>query len=224
MVNFKLEDILTSIANAKKFQDKNGYFPNYITVNGQKVQKKDFIDGLKRLGNYPIKKELLPQYVALTIQNTQQTTTKTSTKSAFHQLVEEHVGFKYTTWEQFFAGMGGKGYKYYNNDVYPQGQALDRLKANSGLNCSDISQIGYAVGGDLGLEMHYGHIKCKEGGHIVLIKGPLKNAVKEGRVWDLAKKISKTSPFVAGANDYWCKDTGKFVSFDDPWLISDDGN
>jgi hypothetical protein len=41
MVNFKLEDILTSIANAKKFQDKNGYFPNYITVNGQKVQKKE---------------------------------------------------------------------------------------------------------------------------------------------------------------------------------------
>lgn len=144
-------------------------------------------------------------------------------KSAFHLLVEDHVGFKYDTWEQFFAGMGGKGYLYYNNDVYPQGQALDRLKANSGLNCSDISQIGYAVGRDLGLEMHYGHIKCKEGGHIVLIKGPLKNAVSEGRIWDLAKKISKSSPFVAGANDYWCKDTGTFISFDDGWLMQDDG-
>jgi hypothetical protein len=146
----------------------------------------------------------------------------TSSKSVFHLMVEDHVGFKYNTFDEFFNGMGSKGYVYYNNDVYPQGQALDRLKANSGLNCADYSQIIYAVGKDLGFEMHYGHLKCIHGGHIVVIKGPIKGGV----VYDLAKKASKNSGFTI-PGDYWCKDTGHFVSYDDPWLTGgpqgDDG-
>lgn len=147
---------------------------------------------------------------------------KPSNKSVFHLMVEDHVGFKYNTWTEFFNGMSSKGYAYYNNDIYPQSQALDRLKANSGLNCADVSQIGYAVAKDLNLEVHYGHLKCQQGGHIVLILGSIKN----GTIYDLAKKISTTSgPTSPG--DYWCKSTGYFVSYDDPWLTGgpqgDDG-
>jgi hypothetical protein len=143
-------------------------------------------------------------------------------KSAFHLMVEDHVGFKYNTFLEFFNDMSSKGYAYYNNDIYPQGQALDRLKSNSGLKCADVSQIGYAVAKDLNLEAHYGHIKCQQGGHIVLILGTIKN----GTVYDLAKKISTTSgPTKPG--DYWCKSTGYLVSYDDSWLTGgpngDDG-
>ena len=142
----------------------------------------------------------------------------TPTKSAFHRTVEEHVGFTYNSIDEFFNKMANKGYQYYNNNVYPQGEALDRIKNNRPLNCSDYSQILYAVGKDLKLEMHYGHLKCKEGGHIVVIKG----SIKSGIVYDLAKKASVNSSFTA-PGDYWCKGTGYFVSYDDPWLISDDG-
>jgi len=219
MIEIKRDNYQDAIERTLIYTYKNGKLPIYTTINGKKCLIKDIIDATTRSNNYYKKNKKCVNKVNMTLQ----TETTSTTKTKFHQTVEEHVGFKYDTWEQFFAGMGGKGYKYYDNDVYPQGQALDRLKNNSGLNCSDISQIGVAVLKDLGQEAHYGHIKCKEGGHIVIIKGPIKNAVKEGRVWDLAKKISKTSPFVAGANDYWCKDTGTFVSYDDSWLLSDDG-
>jgi peptidoglycan hydrolase-like protein with peptidoglycan-binding domain len=135
-----------------------------------------------------------------------------SNKSAFHLMIEDHVKFKYNTWTEFFNGMSSKGYSYYYDDIYPQGQALDRLKANSGLNCADVSQIGYAVAKDLGLEVHYGHLK----GHIVNIIGSIKN----GTIYDLARKISVNSPFT-GPGDHWC--SLPFLSYDDPWLLSDDG-
>ncbi|UTB32029.1 MAG: peptidoglycan-binding protein [Methanobacterium sp. ERen5] len=144
-------------------------------------------------------------------------------KTPFHLVVEQHVRFTYNTFDEFFNGLGGKGYLWYNNDVYPQGEALDRLLKGLGLNCADIAQILNAVGEDLDKEMHYGHLKCQQGGHIVSIKGPIKNAKAENRIYDGAKKIDKNSGFTS-PGDYWCKTTGYFISYDDPWLTGvDDG-
>jgi hypothetical protein len=142
-----------------------------------------------------------------------------SDKSPFHLLVEEHIQGAYTNFTQFYDIMRGKGYSYYYNDIYPQGQALDRLKNNSGLNCADVAQIGYAVAKDLGYGVRYVRVMCKTGGHIVLqIKG---KEIGDNWTWvDLAACISVSGHYDIG--DRWCN-YAPALEYDPSWLLSDDG-
>lgn len=88
-------------------------------------------------------------------------------------------------------------YDFYRNNKYSRSQAIQRLKSRSGLNCVDVSQLGYALAKEMGYEVKFLETSCrgpdgKPVGHVLLkIKG------KEFKSWtivDLAACISKGMP------------------------------
>lgn len=131
------------------------------------------------------------------------------------------IGGKFNNFTEF-ANILGKNeiYSKYNNDIYTQADAIERLRKGLGLNCADFSQIGYYVAKTLGYDVKYAHIRCKSGGgHIVLyVKG--KELGSNWVVVDLASMASVGSKYKIG--QYWCSN-GKIESWDDEWLMSDDG-
>lgn len=114
-------------------------------------------------------------------------------------------------------------YGYYYNDRYDQQQELDRLKRNLGINCSDVSQVGYA--GILALnqmgkyyEVRFVRATFKCGGHVFLqVKGE-----EFGDKWtnyDLAGAMKWDYPIgkLMCSGEYW-------DSVVNPkWLLTDDG-
>ncbi len=85
-------------------------------------------------------------------------------------------------------------YDFYRNNKYSRSQAIQRLKSKSGLNCVDVSQLGYALAKEMGYEVKFQETFCrgpdgKPVGHVLLkIKG------KEFSSWtivDLAACLSR---------------------------------
>jgi len=159
-------------------------------------------------------------------------TTPVTNKSAYHLKVESYLGFAYSTAMGLFNGLANFGYLLYDDDRYPEWVAWERLKKHLGLNCSDVCQCMYKALIDLGYEVMFGHLKCQKGGHIVLLVRGLDmlehgfpTITVNGKKWvvlDFAKKIDKNSS-IAVPGEYWCQSTGYFISFNDSWLMSDDG-
>jgi hypothetical protein len=111
-------------------------------------------------------------------------------------------------------------YSYYNNDIYPQGNAVLRLMKGYGLNCSDFSQLGYAAAKKMGYTVRYVHRSCVNGGgHVYLqVKGR-----ELGNNWvnaDIAAAASNGSNYSLGK--VWCP-RGKILAYDPAWLLADDG-
>lgn len=143
--------------------------------------------------------------------------TATSTKSAIRLALEDAVG-TYSTFTEFYNKLKGRGYSYYYNDIYSQSVAIKRLKNKQGLNCADSVQLAYAAARDLGYTARYVHIVCKSGtGHIQLdVKGK-----------EFGSTYKRCDPAAALKSSYtlgslWCSN-GTVISYNDAWLLSDDG-
>ncbi|WP_255596569.1 hypothetical protein [Methanobrevibacter sp. TMH8] len=108
-----------------------------------------------------------------------------------------------------------KIYKYYYNDLYPQKQAIKRLKLNLGLNCADISQIAFAVAVMLKLDPIYWRGKFKCGGHIWIT---LKNSNYNKNVFDGAAAFKGIEQ-----GQYLCSGTPVELVKNPEWLKVDDG-
>lgn len=119
----------------------------------------------------------------------------------------------------FYNKIRGRKYLHYNNDIYPQSTAFQRLKNRNGLNCSDISQLLYAVAKALGLDARFVHIVCRSKiGHIQLdVRNPY---TKRYIRIDGAAALSVNSQYSFGR--LWCAN-GYLQSYQDAWLVSDDG-
>ncbi|MCE7700070.1 MAG: hypothetical protein K8E24_015015, partial [Methanobacterium paludis] len=147
-----------------------------------------------------------------------------SDKTAYLKLFSESVGVKFNTFTQGFNLIANRVYGHYANDVYSQLNALNRLKKKLGLNCSDITQLLYQMGKDLGYNVAYEHVMCKvSGGHIRLKIsggefGNLGTQIKNWKTVDGAAQLKSGQ----GINNIWCPD-GAIVSYNDKWLQSDDG-
>jgi len=202
------------------FKAKNGRLPNYIDWGGLRITHAAYEDAFKRVVAYRLNHGgANPGTVGMsgTDINTPPQPAP-SGKSAFHLLVEQSVG-SYNTFTDYYNRIKAKSWKGYENDIYNQVQELQRLKGNLPLNCSDHSQLGYAVAKDLGYNVRFEHIKCKvSGGHVILnVSGHELGSSYISA--DLAYAANSNGPL----GRHWCEN-GTTISYNDPWLMSDDGH
>jgi hypothetical protein len=101
---------------------------------------------------------------------------------------------------------------------------MARLLNGECLNCADFAQLLKAwieALNQLGkkYQWRYAHIRCQSGaGHIILqVKGE-----ELGNVWVDVDPAAAASSDVYKIGTRWCQ-TGKIESFNDPWLLVDDG-
>ena len=129
---------------------------------------------------------------------------------------EKTLGKTFTTIRPFCEDCRGRGYSFYEGDVY----TLKREELLRNINCSDASQLLVQLAREMGYEARYCHVQCRRsGGHVYAeLRG------KElGTTWirvDLAAMLSKGT--MAHFGHGWCFDV-PIGSYNDPWLQSDDG-
>jgi len=176
------------------FQDMRMRYVEYVNTKGVEPDKIYFIAPEKTTTNGP-----------------------PTEKSSFHQAVEGAVG-AYKTFTEYYNRIKAKSWEGYYNDIYGLGDEVKRLANNQSLNCTDHSQLGFAVAKDLWYDVRYCRVSCKSGGHIILqVKG-----YELGSSWvnvDLAAAAS--SDYNIGT--YWCSSYAKPVVIDESWIKSDDG-
>ena len=193
-----------------------GKTPEYICVPYKsptectnKFYQKDWENAMQRVQGYIATNGTLPPNVWFR--------NLTPSKTAFHQKVESAVG-TYSNFTEYYNRIKAKTWEGYYNDVYGLEQEIQRLAGNKSLNCTDHSQLGFAVSSDMGYEALYCRVTCKSGGHIILkVRG------KElGSNWvnvDLAAAAS--SDYNIGS--YWCSSYAKPVVINESWINLDDG-
>jgi hypothetical protein len=225
-IKITFQEYAKIIKSKNDFKKLRGRNPNYIIVqNKYRTYEPDYVDAINRVNAFYRRKSRYPKTINIIIDNPPKNkpskpTVYLSDKSDFLKSIAKAIGGKFNTFTEFYNLVHNEIYAHYNNDIYPQGQAITRLQKNLPLNCSDFSQLGYKVANELGYVVRFVHAKCKvSGGHIYLqVKG------KElGDKWvnaDLAAAASDNSNYPLGK--VWCSD-GKIVSYNDPWLILDDG-
>lgn len=97
----------------------------------------------------------------------------------------------------------GRKYSKYLNNKYSRDNAISRLKNREGLNCVDVSQLGYALAREMGYDVKFQETYCRVDnvGHALLkVKGH-----ELGGAWvivDLAACISVNSR--ANLGRHWC--------------------
>ena len=205
-----------------KWQVKNpGKQPNYVTIGDMKVgidriTKNQYMDMKKRWDAW--KKVHNGQEPAKIGIEGPVGGSSPVVSGSIQKALMDAVG-QFNTFVGFYKLCKNRHYAYYFNDKYAPSQAIKRLKDRSGLNCADISQLGYALAKEMGYEVKYQKTTCKKSdgtpvGHILLkIKG------KEFTSWtivDLAACLS------TGKNigKYWGKPPS---DIDQYWLNTDDG-
>ena len=113
----------------------------------------------------------------------------------------------------------GRGYAFYYNDVYTLDQEIRRLKNKQGLNCADISQLGYALAKEMGYQVKYQRTVCKtkkgDVGHILLkVKGG--TDLPNWTIIDLAASLRDSRSI----GQHWGKTPW---DINENWLNVDDG-
>ena len=208
---------------------EHGKIPEYTTINGKQTLKNDVYDACKRDNAFYVKKGYMPNYVNVSIQESAPVS-KVPVKTDLLKRIEKVVGGEFKTATQFYNLVKANDtYSHYSNDIYPQSQALKRLENKQGLNCADFAQIGHAAilelnkvyGTNYGVD--YVHVACKSSsgaysiGHIILrVRG---EEFKEWTVFDVAEAASGGLPI----GRTMCSLGYKVLSYNDNWLISDDG-
>lgn len=139
------------------------------------------------------------------------------TVGALQGQLEAFLG-QFNNFTEFYNKCKGRGYSYYYNDVKTLSQEIAALKAKTGMNCSDASQLFTALAKEMGYETRYVHVMCKNGGHIRMqIKG------KEFSDWtrvDPAACLSVGSQYPIG--QVWCDYDNAHVETEN-WILVDDG-
>jgi len=207
----KMQDLI------KAFKNSRNRLPNYVDIAGYRITQEQFLDMEKRVENYKKSSGVYPGNIGIEgpIESQQE-------KSDLKTRLEAAVGGPFNTATEFYNRVKSESYGHYVNDIYPQGKAIERLKSNKSLNCSDFAQIGYAAIQSLNqtgknYQAKYAHLKCTREGHIILqVKGE-----ELGNNWvnyDLAEAASGKKPLGTVMCQHY-----KIISYNDPWLMSDDG-
>lgn len=76
-MNVDLQKLLGKLPEILKFQKENKRLPEYITIDNQKVLKKDYIDALNRMSTFTVAEDRLPYTVNMQMQVQQQNTPST---------------------------------------------------------------------------------------------------------------------------------------------------
>lgn len=127
---------------------------------------------------------------------------QTSNAGLIQKKLMDIVG-KFSTFTEFYNLCKGRKYNFYTGNKYTQDTAIKRLKNREGLNCVDVSQLGYALAKEMGYEVKFQESYCFKDnvGHVLLkVKG--KELGKSWVIVDLAACISVDSRAKLGK--YWC--------------------
>lgn len=190
-----------------KWQAQNpGKIPHYVTISDMKVgvdrvTKDQFLDMKKRWEVWK-KSHNAQDPAKIGIEGPIGGSSPVASGSIQKALMCAVGQFKSFT--GFYNLCKNRNYAFYRNNKYSRNPAIKRLKDRSGLNCVDISQLGYALAKEMGYQVKFQETSCKgpDGkpvGHVLLkIKG------KEFNSWtivDLAACISSGKAM----GKYWGK-------------------
>lgn len=205
---------------ANAFYLKERRYPNYIDIQGYRVYWDALEEITEKVRDFRLKNFRDPKTVTITVSlipSPGNTTIYKSDSTNYLKAFADAVGSKFNTFTEAYNLIKYRKYDYYYDDVYNQTAALKRLKNKSGLNCSDICQLMYQVAKDLGYSVRYVHIKCTGGGGHIQLDVMGKEFINWKRV-DPAAALHSGYPL----GSLWCA-SGKFLSYDDPFLMKDDG-
>jgi hypothetical protein len=204
----------------QKWQTENNTtdLPNYVTVSDfnieglDKVEKTTFLDMLDRVKKWQETHDgKMPQIIGIkgAANGTEPIHT---TNGSIQARLEAGLG-KFNSFTEFWQKIIGRGYNYYYNSSYNLDQEISRLINKQGLNCTDSMELCYSLAKEMGYEVQYVHVMCKQGGHI---RGQIKG--HEFKNWtriDPAAAISTSTR--AGIGTVWCDYPNAHIEIEN-WL------
>jgi len=173
-------------------KEKTDRLPNYVTITDMKVgvskvTKAQYLDMKKRWNAWK-KAHNGKEPTTIGIEGPVGGSTPSSSGPIQKALMDAVGSFK--SFSGFYKLCKNRDYAYYKNNKYSRSLAIKRLKAKSGLNCVDVSQLGYALAKEMGYQVKFQETYCPKSkvGHVLLkIRG------KEFSSWtivDLAACLS----------------------------------
>lgn len=216
-----LEDWKNIMYRYNAYVEKNHKEPSicYIDISNKYryISNTKYKDILQRYNDYQLKNNKEPNQVYINIVKININGVLEKAESCVGKFIVN--GNAWQSFINFYNKLKGRGYLHYNNDIFAANTAWYRLQNKLGLNCSDISQILYAVAKALGLNVRFVHVICKSKiGHIQIdVMNP--TTKRYVRV-DGAAALSIYSQYSFGR--LWCAN-GYLQSYQDAWLVSDDG-
>lgn len=189
----------------KNFRDSKGMWPNYVTIQGIKVDKSIY----KVLWNIQTKVD----------GNFPDTHTQNVTTNEVYNYFCKVFGKTPKTIDECLSLVKEHGYSHYYNDVYSNKEAIKRMKNYQGINCTDACHVFFNIAQALGYEVQCLHVKCSGGdGHVRL---RLKHKTHTGGSWinrDPAAVISKNGqPLTYN----WCISNYTLLATNPSWFMVD---
>lgn len=190
-----------------EWQTKNNTkaVPNYVDVSSfkiegvDKIEKTTFLDMLQRVEEYKkTHNGAMPQVIGIE-KAAIGTEPAPSNQGLVQKRLEAGLG-SFSTFTMFWSKIIGRGYSYYYNSSYNLDQEIHRIINKQGLNCVDSMELCYSLAKEMGYEVEYIHVMCKQGGHI---RGRIRG--HEFKNWtkiDPAAAISTSTR--AGIGQVWC--------------------
>jgi hypothetical protein len=185
-------------------ENKTKELPNHVTVSDFKIEgidiieKTTFLDMLNRVQKWQETHDgKMPEIIGITVaaHDTEPTPHTGSIKAG----LEAGLG-NFNSFSEFWQKIIGRGYNYYYNSSYDLDHEISRIINKQGLNCTDSMELCYSLAKEMGYEVQYIHVMCKQGGHI---RGQIKG--HEFKNWtkiDPAAAISTSTR--AGIGHVWC--------------------
>ena len=192
-----------------KWKDSHGgIWPNYVDISKYhvNVDKIDYETYNKMHTHWEQWKKghngQEPQIIGIKDKTDSTVNSQSSNRESIQKKLIDAVG-TFKSFTEFYNLCKSRGYKFYKNNKYSRDVAIQRLKSKHGLNCVDVSQLGYALAKEIGYDVKFQESYCPKDriGHVLLkVKGH-----ELGDNWvivDLAACISTTSKAALGY--HWC--------------------
>lgn len=171
MKTMNLAQYLEMWARIKKWQveNKTEALPVHVDISDfkidiDKIVKKTFIDMYSRVVKYQeTHNGAMPQVIG--IEGIATGTEPIRPSGSVKTKLEAGLG-RFNNFTEFWSKIRGRGYKHYYNSSYNLDQEINRIIKREGINCTDSMELCYSLAREMGYEVQYIHVMCKEGGHI----------------------------------------------------------
>ena len=180
--------------------------PNYLAYKSYKIRPALYTYAFARIVVYYNKNGKLPSYVNMNSKAfTKPIETKNTVYNYFCKVLNNNK--KVMSVDEALQLIEDRGYSYYYDDKYSNKNAIDRIKAKLGINCTDSCHVIYNVVQQLVELKKYKkveclHVQCSSGGHV-----KLRITLNDGSkiIRDPACVLSDNGK---GIKCVWCTNTG----------------
>lgn len=195
-----------------KWKDANGSWPNYVDISKyhvgvDKINENTYNKMHNRWEQW--KKQhngQEPNTIRIEDKVDSSVNSQSSSAEPIQNKLMDAVG-TFNTFTEFYDLCKGRKYSFYvhrsASSWYSRDTAIKRLKNRQGLNCVDVSQLGYALAKEMGYDVKFQESYCPKDnvGHVLLkVKG--KELGAKWVIVDLAACISVNSKAPLG--HHWC--------------------